>query len=109
MERREEVYKALHTENVKLILSEIDTGLIKENQVKQIALAMKNRVHGVFEEKRHIEKHSLHDTMLFMLDSWWESFLYRPDINGCECLVEILEELGLGHLAHQMKTNIQQV
>ena len=103
MERREEVYKTLFTKNIKLILCEIDTGLIKENQVKQNALEMKNRVHGVFKEKRHLVKHSLSDTMLFMLDSWWEIFLYQQDVYGCGCLVKILEELGLGH---QMKKNI---
>ena len=53
MERRKDVDQALGKSSVDLILSEIKSGRIKDNQVKQMALAMNDRAHGgVCQEQR---------------------------------------------------------
>jgi hypothetical protein len=109
MERREEVQKALGKRSVELLSDEIKKGLLKETHVKQIALAMNHSVHGIYEEKRKTEKQSLHVTMLYMLDQWWYDYLYQPSVNGVERLIEILQDIDLSYLAHDIKEISQQV
>jgi hypothetical protein len=103
MERREQVNGALGINNVNFLLSEIDNGKIKEDEVKMMALNMKNGVHGVFMEMRGM-KRDLKSTMLYMLDKWWTRFLYSKDVDGVEHLIRILKSAGLDHLAHEVKT-----
>ena len=109
MERRKEVSLALGKKSFKLLLNEIKEGHLKETQVKQIALAMNHGVHGVYKEKRNIEKESLDVTMLYMLDRWWQDYLYQPSANGVEQLIEILEDIDQKHLAHKIKEISPQV
>ena len=66
MERRKDVDQALGKSSVDLILSEIKSGRIKDNQVKQMALAMNDGAHGVFVKSKG-EKDDLHHTMLYVL------------------------------------------
>ena len=102
MERSEEVHQALGKRNVELLLNEIIYRHLKESHDQHIALAM--RVHGLYEQKRNIEKMSLDVTMLHMLDRWWQIYLYDPSNNGEEHLINMLQDINeLQYLAHEIK------
>jgi hypothetical protein len=70
---------------------------------------MNHSIHGIYEEKRKTEKQSLDVTMLYMLDQWWYDYLYQPSVNEVERLIEILQDINLSYLAHNIKEISQQV
>ena len=105
MERRRQVVSALGKENLELLLHEIEEGLIEDQQVKGIALAMENGVHGVYKQKKHVENQNLYVTMLHMLDRWWNKVLFDENVNGVQQLIQILQKNDL----HRMKENSPQV
>ena len=92
MERREKVHRAPGKRNVELLLNEIRYGHLKESHDQHIALAM--RVHGLYEQKRNIEKMSLDVTMLHMLDRWWQIYLDEQSNNGVEQLIKMLQDIN---------------
>ena len=51
MEMVDEITERLSSENLELLLNEVRTGKIKEEEVKRIALRMHGNVHEIFVEK----------------------------------------------------------
>jgi hypothetical protein len=100
MERKSEVDSALGKENVEMLMHELREGFIKDYEVKSIALAMKNGVHGVHEHKKNTE--NLEVIMKHMLDCWWSKVLCRKDIDGVQQLTQILQNNGQEALAEQV-------
>ena len=102
MEHQEQINQALGKNNV-----DFKNGKITDNELKLIALKMK--VHGVYEEKRVSEKQSQYDTLLMMLDCWWKDCLYRPGIDGVEQLIKILEDSNLNYLVQLQLSRINRI
>ena len=103
MERHKEVNDELGENNVNMILEEVENGIIEKMNVKQIALLMHPKVHGVYKEKK--DKHSLVDVVKEMLDCWYNYKLCDPDIDSREELIKILEfdEICLQALAQRLR------
>ena len=100
------VLLVLGESNVELLQREVDTGRMKEVQLKMMALQMHGQVHGVFvEKKRHPQRFSLLDILNYMLDEWYITVLqHLPAGEGLEKLKNILEDsgIGAGYLAERM-------
>merc|ERR1711892_204946 len=100
------VFLALGERNVELLQREVDTGRMKEMQLKMMALQMHGQVHGVFvEKKRHPQGFPLVDVLNFILDKWYVTVLqHLPTGEGLEKLKNILEDSGIdaGYLAERM-------
>ena len=105
MERKEQVYDALGRINVEMILCETRDGLITNDDVKMIALAMGKGVHGVYMESVQKSDRPLEVTFRRMFDKWWLQFLHDPKNNGRQKLCQILDDVGLPALAFKVLLN----
>ena len=101
MEYETEIREKLGSTNVDLILSEIENGRIKEDELKIIALHMHGNVHGVY-ENRIRERSQLVHVFMHMLDSWFNEVLCEPYIDGRRKLHKILEDVKLHALAAKL-------
>ena len=102
MERSDELKELLMSENLRLLIDEIQNGKLDKEKVKMIAMKMNPRVHGVFKENQEKE---LSIVMRYMLDRWYEEELYAEGVDGLNKLITILEDddIRLKHLAQKMK------
>jgi hypothetical protein len=102
MEYREQVEDKLGSHNLTVLVEEIENGLINTDEVKQIALQMGGRVHGVYVEKH--KNMDLTHVFLRMLDRWYKDVIFQPEIDGFKALLDILNKnIKLNALANEMK------
>ena len=101
-----EVIQKIGKNNYDLVIVQIKSGLVKQQQVKDIAIKMDMEVNGVFEAKVH--QHDLHDVMRYMLDAWWKVKLHKSN-DGYVELKQILLEVGLEYLANKMEPNMEPI
>ena len=86
----EKVYEKIGTKNVDLFIKYIRNGLVKEDELKMIALKMDMKVHGVYEEI--VKKKCPEDVIHSMLDCWYKTHLHKPDVDGWKALQSVLED-----------------
>ena len=101
-----EVIQKIGKNNYDLVIVQIKSGLLKQQQVKDIAIKMDMEVNGVFEAKVH--QHELHDVMRYMLDAWWKVKLHKAN-DGYVELKQILLDVGLEYLANKMEPNMDPI
>ena len=99
MEHLIDITRKLGKGNLDLVINEVKTGLMKEQNVKDLAMKMDMVVHGVFEDK--LRHRDLPDVTRLMFDAWWKVKLYKSE-DGLEELKQLLAEVGFGYLAEQM-------
>ena len=101
-----EVIQKIGKNNYDLVIVQIKSGLLKQQQVKDIAIKMDMEVNGVFEAKVH--QHDLHDVMRYMLDAWWKVKLHKAN-HGYVELKQILLDVGLEYVANKMEPNMDPI
>ena len=103
MFREKDVQDIIGANNLKTIRRHIRVGKIQFPQLQTIARKMDGSVLRVCTEKEKKET-PLMDVFNYMLDTWYEEVLYKPDVDGFKALIEILddEEVGLSSLALNM-------
>jgi len=103
MEHKKEIEDRLGKTAVQVLLEEIENGKIDRNKMKQIALKMDGKVHGVFVQKSREGWTTDVDVFRYCLDSWYTCELYRLHVDPNARLREVLEEVGgLGPLVQKL-------
>ena len=100
MERKREVSAKLGPDNVSTLLAEVEAGRVTEVEMKQLALAMHDKVHGEFVYQK--DKMKPPDLMKILLDKWFAVELYKQEVDGVKQLEEVLRECGLDYLVAKL-------
>ena len=103
MFKQDDVQQKIGNNNLEIIRREISRGRIKLRQIRAMARRMGGTVPGVFTEKVN-DKEAPVDIFDFMLDTWYEEVLCKPEIDSVEAIKEVLSDVdvGLNSLALKM-------
>ena len=102
MYKEKDVQEKIGYENLKAIRQSIKQGKIQVPQLRSMAKKMKGTILGVFTQKMH-DRESLVDVFNFMLDTWYEEELCKPEVDGLQALKEILNDREVGQYALALK------
>jgi len=103
MDNKVEVKGKLGSHNYDLLLDNIENGLIKKQQLKDIGIEMDKKVNGIFEALKSTHADDLKYVMRCMMDKWWDVKLCNSNIDVVQELRRILTEVGLQHLVHKIR------
>ena len=105
MEHSLRVSRELGENNINILLEEFRAGKINIHQIKTVALEMGGGAHGVYEKNKDRTDLQLADLMKLILDQWYKDILHKPDFDGYEKMLRILNnpDVGLNYLTQDMR------
>jgi len=90
MDYRVEIQTIIGENNLEVICNAIDYYQLTQTTIMEIARQMGGgRVYGTFNEKT-AKGESTRNVFLFMLDTWYNEEIHRPEIDGFQKMVDIL-------------------
>ena len=91
MNYESEIQQKIGVKPYKILVEQIRSGLISEDQLRKIGKRMHTHVNGVFEQQMRRYGITMTDVWERMLDCWYNAELYDPAINGRDRLAKIFE------------------